>query len=210
MRLELLVQFIFFLPMMLISLTVHEVAHGWIAYHFGDPTAKLMGRLRLNPIAHIDPFGTILLPIFLILVGAVPLGWAKPVPVNFSYLRNPKSQTIWVAAARPLANLTLATLLAVFIHLNWILSHPLLTEVLTFWATMNIDLAVFNILPLPPLDGSRILLGLLPPKGALVVARLESLGFLFILLLWGTGFFGNTLFPIIRFVAAFLRLPTPS
>ena len=210
MRLELLVQFIFFLPMMLISLTVHEVAHGWTAYHFGDPTAKLMGRLRLNPIAHIDPFGTILLPIFLILVGAVPLGWAKPVPVNFSYLRNPKRQMIWVAAAGPLANLTLATLLAVFIHQNWILSHPFLTEVLTFWATMNIGLAVFNILPLPPLDGSRILLGLLPPKGAVVVARLESLGFLFILLLWGTGFFGNTLFPIIRFVAAFLRLPTPS
>ena len=210
MRLELLAQFLFFLPMMLLSLTLHEYAHGWTAYRFGDPTAKFMGRLRLNPIAHIDPFGTILLPIFLILVGAVPLGWAKPVPVNFSYLRNPRRQMIWVAAAGPLANLTLATFLAVFIHQNWILSHLLLTEILTFWAYMNIGLAVFNILPLPPLDGSRILLGLLPPQGIRLYARLEPFGFLFILLLWWTGFFSKALFPLIQIVAALLRLPTPS
>ena len=196
--------------MMLVSLTIHEVAHGWVAYRFGDPTAKLMGRLRLNPIAHIDPFGTILLPIFLILVGAVPLGWAKPVPVNFLYLRNPKRHMIWVAAAGPLANLTLALLLAFFIHQNWILSHEFVTAILVFWAYMNIGLAVFNILPLPPLDGSRILLGLLPPQGVRFYARLEPLGFLFILLLWWTGFFGKALFPIIQTVAVLLGLPLPS
>ena len=210
MRLELLFQFLFFLPMMLMSLTVHEVAHGWIAYHYGDPTAKLMGRLRLNPIAHIDPFGTIFLPVLLILVGAVPLGWAKPVPVNFSNLRNPKRQIIWVAAAGPLANLTLATGLGCLIHLPWLWSHPLLVEILTFWAYMNIGLAVFNILPIPPLDGSRILLGLLPPEGIRIYARLESFGFLIILLLWWTGFFSKILFPVIQLVAAFLRLPLPA
>ncbi len=196
--------------MMLMSLTVHEYAHGWVAYHFGDPTAKLMGRLRLNPMAHIDPFGTILLPILLILVGAVPLGWARPVPVNFLNLRNPKRQMIWVAAAGPLANLALAGTLALFVNQNWVLSHPLLTDVLTFWAYMNIGLAVFNILPLPPLDGSRILIGLLPPRGLRVYARLESFGFLLIFLLWWTGFFGKTLFPIIQLLATLLRLPLPS
>ena len=207
MRLELLVQFLLFLPMMLVSLTVHEVAHGWIAYRDGDPTAKSLGRLSLNPLVHIDPFGTILLPILLILAGAVPLGWARPVPVNFLNLRNPKRQIISVAAAGPLANLLLALAIALFIKAPWLTSHPRLIEFLAIGGYMNIGLAIFNLLPIPPLDGSKVMLGLLPPRLFPAYRILERYGFLLLLLFWFSGFFDVILFPLVHLLGATLRLP---
>jgi len=207
MRLELLIYFILFLPMMLISLTLHEYAHGWVAYRNGDPTAKQLGRLTLNPLAHIDPFGTLLLPLLLILVDAVPLGWARPVPVNFLNLRNPKRQMIPVAAAGPLANLVLAGVLSLILRHPRIQASLLITEFLAVGAYMNIGLALFNILPLPPLDGSRILIGLLPPRLLPAYGRLEPYGFLFILLFWWSGFFDKILFPAVRLLGQLLGLP---
>ena len=207
MRLELLIYFILFLPMMLISLTLHEYAHGWVAYRNGDPTAKQLGRLTLNPLAHIDPFGTLLLPLLLILVDAVPLGWARPVPVNFLNLRNPKRQMIPVAAAGPLANLVLAGVLSLILRHPRIQASLLITEFLAVGAYMNIGLALFNILPLPPLDGSRILIGLLPPRLLPAYGRLEPYGFLFILLFWWSGFFDKILFPTVRLLGQLFGLP---
>lgn len=207
MRLDLLIQFLFLLPLMLISLTVHEYAHGWVAYRDGDPTAKQMGRLSLNPFSHVDPFGTFLLPLLLILVGAVPLGWARPVPVNFLNLRNPRRQMVWVAAAGPLANLLLAMVFSLLIKGLWTVLHPNLIAFLVIGGYMNIGLAIFNLLPIPPLDGSRVMIGLLPPPLLPAYGVLERYGFLLILLFWWSGFFDKFLFPLSHLVATALRLP---
>ncbi len=182
----------------LAAIVFHEVAHGWVAYYFGDPTAARMGRLTLNPIAHIDLFGTIILPLLLIVVRAPFLfGYAKPVPVNFYNLNHPKRDMIWVALAGPLTNILLA--LGSVLILKLLLSlefspttsySSYLVAILTPLAMMaknsvviNVVLAVFNAFPIPPLDGGRVLVGLLPEPYSLILARIEPYGFLIILLL---------------------------
>ncbi|MCF7801604.1 MAG: site-2 protease family protein [Candidatus Marinimicrobia bacterium] len=164
-------------PPILLALTLHEYAHGWVAYQLGDPTAKLMGRLTLNPLAHLDPFGTLM--IFL-----VRFGWAKPVPVDPRYLQNPKRDMMWIAAAGPGMNMILA--LASGILLRIMMSAGMTgqgtsTGALIFMMVylsvyINLALAVFNIIPLPPLDGSRILAGLLPNRYAPTLRMLEMRG----------------------------------
>ncbi len=139
---------LFTIPIFLVSLTVHEYAHGWMAYRYGDDTAARMGRLTLNPLAHISLFGTIILPL---LVG---FGWAKPVPVNFSILS--KRQIFMVAAAGPLANISLALILTVAFHLLHLSARPLLGNFVLMVIFFNIILAVFNLIPIPPLDGSKM------------------------------------------------------
>jgi Zn-dependent protease len=183
----------------LFAVVLHEVAHGWVANRLGDPTAARMGRLTLNPIAHIDLFGSILIPSLLIISGAPFLfGYAKPVPVNFHNLRKPKRDMIWVAAAGPVMNLLLALGAIIFLKsLDSLLSatgasgQP--SPVLDFIAPLalmarnaviiNVVLAVFNAFPLPPLDGGRILVGLLPEPHSSTVARLEPYGFLILFVL---------------------------
>lgn len=164
----------------LLAITLHEAAHGWAAAKLGDPTARLMGRVTLNPFAHVDLVGTILIPLALLLMSAPFLfGYAKPVPVNFSRLRNPRRDMALVAIAGPASNILLAILGALAFHLV-----PVLPASTTQWAAemlqrlvlLNLILAVFNMLPIPPLDGGRILVSILPDWAAWKVARLERAG----------------------------------
>ena len=164
----------------LTAITLHEAAHGWMAWKLGDDTAKRFGRVSFNPARHVDPFGTLVLPGLLLAMKAPFLfGYAKPVPVNFARLRRPRRDMIWVAAAGPGINLVMAYLAAVLMY-----AAVLAPDVARLWLLQNLEnalvlnvlLAVFNLLPLPPLDGSRVVLGLLPPRLAVRYAKLERYG----------------------------------
>jgi len=201
-----LLNFLILGPPFLFALTLHELAHGYAALRLGDPTAKNEGRLTLNPLSHLDPFGT--LAFFLI-----SIGWAKPVPVNPAYFRNPRKGMLAVALAGPGANLLLAVASALLVKLMLQLpaDSPLLISLLVPALNMaaasvwiNIMLLVFNCLPIPPLDGSKVLMGLLPPDAALRYAQMEPYGFLLILLLSYMGLLGSFIGPIIRFANGLL------
>lgn len=169
------------------GITLHEAAHGYVAKYFGDSTAYVLGRVTLNPIKHIDPIGTILIPVILAVLsqGKFALGFAKPVPVNFENLRNPKRDMIWVALAGPAANFIQAILWAVFglIVIKTGTLEPFFMEVTNAGILVNAILFAFNLFPLPPLDGGRILTGLLPKKLAIPFARIEPYGFFIVLAL---------------------------
>jgi len=174
---------IWMLPVLL-AITMHEAAHGWTAWKLGDDTAKQMGRVTFNPLAHIDPFGTVILPSILIMAGGVLFGWAKPVPVVFSRLGNPRRDMVLVAAAGPGINIGLAIVSAIglhFVDLQRSLFDEWVARNLVNSININLLLAIFNMIPLPPLDGGRIAVGLLPYKLAVQLARLERAG-LFILI----------------------------
>jgi len=174
---------IWMLPVLL-AITMHEAAHGWTAWKLGDDTAKQMGRVTFNPLAHIDPFGTVILPSILIMAGGVLFGWAKPVPVVFSRLGNPRRDMVLVAAAGPGINIGLAIVSAIglyFVDLQRSLFDEWVARNLINSININLLLAIFNMIPLPPLDGGRIAVGLLPYKLAVPLARLERAG-LFILI----------------------------
>lgn len=170
----------------LLAVTLHEAAHGFAAYRLGDPTAKLAGRLSLNPLRHIDPLGTVILPAILLLTAPFVFGWAKPVPVDFRALRHPRSGMVWVALAGPGTNVALALVAAV--AMRWLLATGDLTGIAA-WVALNLEnlfrinliLAVFNMLPLPPLDGGRVAVGILPRPLAIRLAGVERYGFLILI-----------------------------
>jgi Zn-dependent protease len=148
------------------AITVHEVAHGWVARHFGDRTAEAQGRLTLNPMRHIDPIGTVLVPLLLLWIGGFLFGWAKPVPVNSSYMRNPRGNMVWVSAAGPAANLAMAVIWAFLMmvcqRVDLGVAGQWLEAMAAVGIFINVLLAVFNMLPIPPLDGGQVLTNLLP------------------------------------------------
>ncbi|MHB9154160.1 MAG: site-2 protease family protein [Endomicrobiales bacterium] len=198
------------LPVLLFSVIIHEVAHGWMAERRGDDTARVMGRLTLNPVPHIDLFGTILLPALAILTGAPVFGWAKPVPVNPYRLNNPDSDMIWVSLAGPLSNFSLAVIAAFGMWmLRTFLALPeglavTLYEFLRLILVINIILPVFNLFPIPPLDGSRVVAGLLPSHLAYRYSQIEPYGFFIIILLLASGIFWGILGPIVSIIIRLL------
>ena len=181
---------IYALPV-LFAITVHEAAHGYAARHFGDNTAWMLGRITLNPLKHIDPVGTILMPLMLYFAtsGAFLFGYAKPVPVSFGKLRNPKRDMIWVALAGPGANFVQALLWGVLFYLlaGTGVSEPFFLKMCKAGILVNVVMFVFNLFPLPPLDGGRILVGLLPWRQAMLVSRVEPWGFYIVMALVITG-----------------------
>ena len=191
--------------LLIIAMTIHEFSHGWTAYKLGDSTAKYSGRLTLNPLAHIDPFGTIILPLFLFLSTGFAIGWAKPVPINYWALRNPKRDIIWVGLSGPLSNIIFAFLLGVLWRIIPLAQFPaLLLQKLIY---INLLLGVFNLIPIPPLDGSRIAMGLLPTDMAAAYSRIEPYGFIIVAALTWIGLFDVVIWPIVKFISLILAIP---
>jgi len=204
-----ILQFIILAPPLLLALTVHEFAHGYVAFRLGDPTARALGRLTLNPIKHLDPLGTIAFFIF-------HIGWAKPVPVNPSYFKNPQKDMLWVALAGPATNLIMAIISALMTKALWLLAQIIpysamaeavlipLNSTLIASVWINLVLCIFNFLPVPPLDGSRILAGILPPDLARSYASIERYGFILLIILAATGVLSKLIIPLINFANSLL------
>lgn len=186
----------------LFSITFHEVSHGYAAFRLGDPTARNAGRLTLNPISHIDPVG------LLVLVVTRMIGWAKPVPVDPRYFKNPRQDMMWVSLAGPASNLLLAVVFAVISRMvppiaQLSFLYPL-AIMLQFMIVINVGLAVFNLIPIPPLDGSHILQGLLPYEMARSYSKIEPYGFIILLVLVFTRTVNVVIFPVIDFITGLL------
>jgi Zn-dependent protease len=197
---------------LLFSLTVHEMAHAWTADAFGDPTARILGRVSLNPLVHADPIGTILFPLVAMIANAPLLGWAKPVPVNIRQLRHPRRDYVLVAAAGPASNLVMAVVAALLLAALPIspqtLGEPTVTvpiaAILSQLMRLNVLLAVFNMIPIPPLDGGNVLAGLLPAPLALSFNRIRPYGFLLLYVLILTNGFDYIVVPPYRFILSWL------
>ena len=194
----------------LLAITLHEAAHGWVAKQLGDHTARLQGRLSMNPLRHVDPIGTVLLPIVLLVIGGFVFGWAKPVPVDPRNFKKPREHMALVALAGPMSNLIMAAFWALMLSLSahalantWI-GYPL-SLMAQAGIIINLILMVLNLFPLPPLDGGRIMVGMLKPAMALKYARIEPYGFWILIVLIFTGVLGKLLWPVVGLLEKLLH-----
>jgi Zn-dependent protease len=194
----------------LFAITLHEAAHGYAARYYGDMTAYQQGRISLNPIRHIDPVGTILLPMLTLWLGGILFGWAKPVPVNFSALRNPKKDMLWVALAGPAANLFMVVCWVFVLKMAMAFPESYfykpLAEMAKMGVQINVVLMALNLLPLPPLDGGRIAVSLLPHRQAYQLSRVEPYGLFILIFMAMTPVLGWLLRPMINLVYGVIRL----
>ena len=198
-----LISIIILVILLLYSIIIHEISHGYTAYKLGDPTAKYSGRLTLNPIAHIDPIGTILIPVILIIShSSILFGWAKPVPINPYSFKNPQKDMAWVGLAGPASNLCIAFLLSLIVK---ILPFSYLSYILTQAAVINIVLSVINLIPIPPLDGSRIVSGMLSREMAYQYSKIEPYGII-LAYIFIVVFFRALILPIVGVIASLLSL----
>jgi len=200
---------IWILPVLL-AVSLHEAAHAWMADRKGDSTARMLGRLTFNPIKHIDPIGTILVPALMLTFTGFAFGWAKPVPIDVRNLSNPKKDMIWVALAGPASNFIMAILWAVFLNISVFFVNSE-SSVSMFFLLMpvagimiNVILGVLNLLPVPPLDGGRIMAGLLPPRASIQYGKIEPYGFFIVIGLMLSGILSYIIFPVIHFVLMIL------
>jgi len=188
----------------LFAITLHEAAHGYVAKHFGDMTAYQAGRISLNPLRHIDPVGTILLPLLTLFLGGILFGWAKPVPVNFSALNHPKKDMLWVAIAGPASNLVMAIAWGLVYKIAWTFPGNYFAEPMMGMAVIgleiNVILMVLNMIPLPPLDGGRVAFSLLPHRQAFMLSKIEPYGLFILIFMAVTPVLGWILFPPVRLV----------
>ena len=194
----------------LFAITIHEASHGWAANKLGDPTAMALGRVTLNPIAHIDLFGTILVPLLLVVMGAPAFGWAKPVPVNPYNLKNPRRDNLWISFAGPAANLAVSfVFLSLFLILKSLVPGIFrlqgLVLILYYMVLLNAFLAVFNLIPIPPLDGSGILSGLLSRQAAEKYDRIRPYGFFILIILIYANVLSFIITPIQRLLNSFFN-----
>jgi Zn-dependent protease len=197
---------------LLFSLTIHEMAHAWTADRLGDPTARLLGRVSLNPLVHADPIGTVLFPLISMVSGAMLIGWAKPVPVTLRYLRHPRRDYMIVAAAGPVSNLILAVFAAILLAIVPVSPQTLgesnvsvpIAALLSRLVQLNVLLAIFNMIPIPPLDGGNVLAGLLPPNLASVFNKVRPYGFVLLYALILSGGFEMLVLPPYRFILSWL------
>ena len=199
--------------MLIASLSVHEAAHAWAAYRLGDRTAEQLGRLSLNPAVHIDPIGTLLFPLIAIVTGLPLIGWAKPVPVDTRFLKHPKRDFALIAAAGPASNVVMAVVSAIVMAIlpgvapGDIAGRAVMTPLFQFldmFVVVNVLLALFNMVPVPPLDGGNVLLGVLPPAGARVIEQLRPYGFIILYALMLTGMLSTLLGPVAYVVLTLL------
>lgn len=205
-------EFIQILLILFPSVILHEYAHGWVAYRLGDSTAKLAGRLTLNPLKHIDPVGTIILPGILLTMRALGyatfvLGWAKPVPVDFANLRHPRRDMMLVALAGPAVNIGLAVGMSLMIKISSSLKVDFPNFIIAMMANaifINLLLAFFNLIPIPPLDGSRLVAGVLPSRSAILYSRMEPYGILIVMALLYLGVLNHFILPAVDFFTYYL------
>ncbi|MDA3869649.1 MAG: site-2 protease family protein [Gammaproteobacteria bacterium] len=196
----------------LFAITLHEAAHGWVANKLGDPTARELGRITLNPIRHIDPIGTIVVPLALLMLSGFIIGWAKPVPVEMRYFKQPVKDMAIVALAGPASNFIMACGWALVAVIGQMVLSPgdatatFISQVGNAGITINLILMVLNLLPIPPLDGGRVAAGVMPPRMADAFMRVEAYGLFIVIFLLVTGILGKILWPMVLFFSALIKM----